>query len=212
MEDELILADLGVAERRLERLEKDLKKARSADLERERDVLLSCKAALEEGRPLRALDLKGEELQAAARVSVPVGQTAPDRHQPRRSGARRPAAKRRRAIDRAAGGDRPDVVSLACRDRCGRRLRKIELEIGQLDAARCRRVPRRSGSRGIGPRPRHSRQLRSARLYFVLHGRRRRVPRMVDSARNTPRSSPPARSTATSREASSARRSSATTT
>jgi GTP-binding protein YchF len=62
MEDELILADLGVAERRLERLEKDLKKSRSADLERERDVLTVCKAALEEGRPLRAIDLKGDDL------------------------------------------------------------------------------------------------------------------------------------------------------
>jgi ribosome-binding ATPase len=62
MEDELILADLGVAERRLERLEKDLKKNRSADLERERDVLLICTAALEDGRPLRSLDLKGEDL------------------------------------------------------------------------------------------------------------------------------------------------------
>src|ERR1700682_968694 len=61
MEDELILADLGVAERRLERLEKDLKKARTADLERERDVLSLCRAALEEGRPLRALDLRGED-------------------------------------------------------------------------------------------------------------------------------------------------------
>jgi len=62
MEDELILADLGVAERRLERLEKDLKKNRSADLERERDVLIACKTALEEGRPLRSLDLKGDDL------------------------------------------------------------------------------------------------------------------------------------------------------
>ena len=62
MEDELILADLGVAERRLERLDKDLKKSRSADLEREREVLLVCKAALEDGRPLRALELKGEDL------------------------------------------------------------------------------------------------------------------------------------------------------
>ena len=62
MEDELILADLGVAERRLERLEKDLKKAKTADLERERDVLTQCRAALEDGRPLRALDLKGEDL------------------------------------------------------------------------------------------------------------------------------------------------------
>ena len=62
MEDELILADLGVAERRLERLEKDLKKNRSAELEKERDVLVVCKGALEDGRPLRALDLKGEDL------------------------------------------------------------------------------------------------------------------------------------------------------
>ena len=62
MEDELILADLGVAERRLERLEKDLKKGRSSELERERDVLTICRAALEDGRPLRALDLTGEDL------------------------------------------------------------------------------------------------------------------------------------------------------
>src|SRR2546428_10848568 len=39
MEDELILADLGVAERRLERLEEDLKKARTADPEPEPDPL-----------------------------------------------------------------------------------------------------------------------------------------------------------------------------
>ena len=62
MEDELILADLGLAERRLERLEKDLKKQRAAELERERDVLTACRTALEEGRPLRALDLHGDDL------------------------------------------------------------------------------------------------------------------------------------------------------
>src|SRR5262249_27768717 len=62
MEDELILADLGVAERRLERLDKDLKKNRSAELERERDVVALCRSTLEEGRPLRSLDLKGEDL------------------------------------------------------------------------------------------------------------------------------------------------------
>jgi GTP-binding protein YchF len=62
MEDELILADLGLAERRLERLEKDLKRGKSADLERERDVLSLCRGALEEGRPLRSLDLQGDDL------------------------------------------------------------------------------------------------------------------------------------------------------
>ncbi len=62
MEDELILADLGVAERRLERLDKDLKKSRSADLEREREVVALCRTALEEGRSLRTLDLHGDDL------------------------------------------------------------------------------------------------------------------------------------------------------
>src|SRR5688572_8882429 len=62
MEDELILADLGVAERRLERIEKDLKKARSPELERERDAVQQCKTALEEGRPLRTLSLAGDDL------------------------------------------------------------------------------------------------------------------------------------------------------
>jgi hypothetical protein len=62
MEDELILADLGVAERRLERIEKDLKKGRSTELERERDLVQRCKDALEHGTPLRALQLAGDDL------------------------------------------------------------------------------------------------------------------------------------------------------
>jgi GTP-binding protein YchF len=62
MEDELILADLGVAERRLERIEKDLKKGRSTELEQERDLVQRCKDALEHGTPLRALQLAGDDL------------------------------------------------------------------------------------------------------------------------------------------------------
>jgi GTP-binding protein YchF len=62
MEDELILADLGVVERRLERMEKDLKKNKSADLEKEKDLLGACKAALENGQPLRAMGLTGDDL------------------------------------------------------------------------------------------------------------------------------------------------------
>jgi len=61
MEDELILADLAVVEKRLERLAKDLRKMRSAELEREHDVLLACRAALEAGRPLRHLALGNED-------------------------------------------------------------------------------------------------------------------------------------------------------
>ena len=56
------LADLGVAERRLERIEKDLKKGDPPELEKERDLVQRCKAALEDGRPLRALELTGDDL------------------------------------------------------------------------------------------------------------------------------------------------------
>jgi hypothetical protein len=61
MEDELILADLGLVERRLERLDKDLKKTKTVDAEAERDLILRCKEALENGQPLRALGLTGND-------------------------------------------------------------------------------------------------------------------------------------------------------
>ena len=61
MEDEVILADLGVVERRLERLERDLKKANTPDLRKEQEILGRCREALEAGRPLRALGLEGDD-------------------------------------------------------------------------------------------------------------------------------------------------------
>lgn len=57
VELELILSDLVVVEKRLERLEKDLKKIKNADLEREHALLLRCKETLETERPLRDVDL-----------------------------------------------------------------------------------------------------------------------------------------------------------
>jgi len=61
MEEELILADLGVVERRLERLERDLKKGATPELKKEQEILQRCRAALEEGRPLRHLELPAED-------------------------------------------------------------------------------------------------------------------------------------------------------
>ena len=57
MEDELILADLGVAERRIERIEKDRRKGAWKGDATEIDVLRRCADALEAGTPLRALEL-----------------------------------------------------------------------------------------------------------------------------------------------------------
>jgi GTP-binding protein YchF len=62
MEDELILADLGVVERRLERLERDLKKGTTPELKKEQEILQGCRAALEDGKPLRDLDLPAEDM------------------------------------------------------------------------------------------------------------------------------------------------------
>jgi GTP-binding protein YchF len=62
MEDEVILADLGVVERRLERLEKDLKKQANPELKKEQEILQACRTALEAGKPLRDLELAGEDL------------------------------------------------------------------------------------------------------------------------------------------------------
>ena len=61
MEDELLLADLAVTEKRLERIDRDLKKGRTAELERERLLILRCKEALEQGLPLRGVPMTDEE-------------------------------------------------------------------------------------------------------------------------------------------------------
>jgi len=61
VELEMILSDLAVIEKRLERLERDLKKQKSPALEKEHHVLLTCKAALEKQTPLREVALGAEE-------------------------------------------------------------------------------------------------------------------------------------------------------
>ena len=54
-EAELILADLASIEKRLERLNKDLKKIKDADMTRERDFLIEAQTWLESERPLREM-------------------------------------------------------------------------------------------------------------------------------------------------------------
>ena len=61
LETELALSDLVVVEKRMERLEKDRKKAKSPELDREFDLLQHCKKTLENSEPLRDLDLSPDE-------------------------------------------------------------------------------------------------------------------------------------------------------
>src|SRR5438094_4956479 len=61
VEFDLMVSDLGQIEKRMERVEKDLKKMRSADLEREFELLKRAKAHLETERSLRELEMTPED-------------------------------------------------------------------------------------------------------------------------------------------------------
>lgn len=61
VEVELILSDLVVVEKRMERLDKDRKKTKSPELDQEFDVLNRCKQALEDNQPLRNLEFTADD-------------------------------------------------------------------------------------------------------------------------------------------------------
>jgi ribosome-binding ATPase len=61
VEVELVLSDLVVVEKRLERLEKDRKKIKDPNLDREFELLQKCKALLEADTPLRQLELDADD-------------------------------------------------------------------------------------------------------------------------------------------------------
>jgi ribosome-binding ATPase len=61
LNNELLLADLGVVEKRLERLSKDIKKVRNPELDSEYALLQRCQEALESERPVRSLTLTEAE-------------------------------------------------------------------------------------------------------------------------------------------------------
>jgi len=58
---ELILSDLVVVEKRMERLEKDRKKIKNPDFDREFELLERCKQTLEENKPLRSMEFSADD-------------------------------------------------------------------------------------------------------------------------------------------------------
>ncbi len=88
VETELVLSDLVVVEKRLERLEKDRKKIRNPELDHEFELLERCKTMLEDDRPLRKLELERRRREAHPRLPVSVAKADAVRAQPRRGGCR----------------------------------------------------------------------------------------------------------------------------
>jgi GTP-binding protein YchF len=133
MEDELILADLGVAERRLERLAKDLKRSRTPELEREHDIVALCQTALEAGTPLRAIELAHDDrkrLRGFQFLSAKPLLVVLNMDEAQLGSAGDGAARLDAAVDRAGLGPflaRGATKGVAV---CA----KIELEIAQLEA------------------------------------------------------------------------------
>ena len=61
VEFDLMVSDLGQIEKRLERVEKDLKKMRSPDLEKEFELLKRARTQIESERPLREMEMTPED-------------------------------------------------------------------------------------------------------------------------------------------------------
>ncbi len=61
VEVELVLSDLVVVEKRLERLEKDRKKIRNPELDHEFELLNRCKEVLASNRPIRWMELSHDD-------------------------------------------------------------------------------------------------------------------------------------------------------
>ncbi|HET7104649.1 MAG TPA: redox-regulated ATPase YchF [Terracidiphilus sp.] len=61
VEFDLMLSDLAQVEKRMERVEKDLRKKRTPELEQEQALLVRSKQALEKEQPLRELEMTSEE-------------------------------------------------------------------------------------------------------------------------------------------------------
>jgi len=61
VEFDLMVSDLGQIEKRLERLEKDLKKMKTPELEKENELLIKAKAQIEAEKPLREMEMSPED-------------------------------------------------------------------------------------------------------------------------------------------------------
>jgi GTP-binding protein YchF len=61
VETELILSDLVVVEKRLDRVDRDRKKTRNPELDKEYELLIRCREALEANTPLRNLEFTGQD-------------------------------------------------------------------------------------------------------------------------------------------------------
>ena len=196
VEIELILSDLVVVEKRLERLEKDRKKIKSAELDREFALLERCKATLEQNVALRTLDLTPDEeklirgfqflSQKPMLFVLNIGEEDAGRlHEIEEEYRKGPLAGR---------------TNTAVTAICG----KIEAELAELSPDEAREYLASYGLKESGAGTADLGDVCAARPDVVPHRRRNRSARLDHSDAQPRRRRPPAPSTAISRRSSSA--------
>ena len=177
VEFDLMISDLTQVEKRLERVEKDMKKGPTSDLEREQALLLRSKEALEKEQPLRELEMTADEKKLIKGfmflsqkpvlyvVNVNESTTLGDDLD--------------KAVDKyklAEIAQRPGAGATAI---CG----KVEAELAEMDEAEAAEfLSTCYGLHESGLVRLIRIKLRTPRPHQLLHRRRRRVPRL-DRAR-----------------------------
>ena len=131
VEMELILSDLVVVEKRMERLDKDRKKIKSPELDQEFALLERCKATLEQNVALRTLELTRRRREADSRLPVSVAEADAVRAESRRRRRRRGCTRSKKNI---AKGRWPGARNTAVTAICG----KIEAELAELSPEEAR--------------------------------------------------------------------------
>ena len=144
VEMELILSDLVVIEKRLERLDKDRKKVKNPELDHEFELLQKCKAELDENQPSTQSDARSRRRETGARLPVPLAEADAVRSESGRKRCRADAGARGRVPqDRALAG-RSGTEATAI---CG----KVEAELAELPPRGSRRISGRLWPQGIRP-------------------------------------------------------------
>ena len=181
VEFDLMVSDLGQIEKRLERVEKDLKKMRSPDLEKEFELLKKAKAQIETERPLREMEMTPEDKkrfrgfmflsEKPMLYVLNIGEST----------------ELGKDLEAAVAEVQPDRSCVAPQRRGHRHLRQSRSRACRNVRRRCRRIPLQLRPNRERPRPPHPQNLRTAGPDLFLHRRRRRMPRLDDPRKHARR-------------------------
>jgi ribosome-binding ATPase len=170
-----MISDLGQIEKRLERLEKDLKKMKTPELEKENELLIKAKGFLETEKPLREMEMSVEDKKRIRGFMflsekpmlyvLNIGEST----------------QLGKDLEAAVGEIQSDRSVGSCERRGQRHLRQSRSRTGGDDRRRRGGISRqlRTVDSGLAP---HPQELSPAGPDFILHCRRGRMPCLDHSA------------------------------